>query len=143
REAILPYIAICLKQRKMPPPWAAWLLTNALDKHPKTWDDVFGRPSYHRDTWRLFEEWRIVSEAVHMILEGGRKIDAISFFEDLAARVGMSAGTVKRRFYTKRAKALLELEIKHAQEGITSELAGQLERLAMNWLGTFSKHSKD
>jgi hypothetical protein len=112
REALLPYIAYCLDQGKIPPRWAGDLLTGALNKYPKSWDDVFGRPGLHWGGQRFCEEWRIVSEGIKMILGEGRKVDAVSFFEDLAARVGMGASTVKRRFYSKRGRALLGVEIK-------------------------------
>ena len=80
------------------PEWARSALLEAYYSSPKSWDDVFGKPK--NDKWRRDEEVAVAAEAAKMIQHEGRKVDADLFFKDLGDRLGMKAGTAKRRYYS-------------------------------------------
>jgi hypothetical protein len=95
---LLNVVSAHIKMNEPLPAWASTAFLEAFESDPKSWDDVFGRPRGAGRRWR--EESDVATEAEIMILLEGRKVDACSFFEDLAARLKMSAGTAKRRYYS-------------------------------------------
>ena len=83
------------------PEWAKTAFLEARDSDPKSWDDVFGRPG--GDKWRLKEEFAVATEAAKLQFPGcpqhpRSRTKADALFRDLAARLGMKPGTVKRYY---------------------------------------------
>jgi hypothetical protein len=98
KGALLAAVAMHTRVNEPVPEWARSALLEAYHSSPKSWDDVFGRPA--NEKWRRDEEVAVTNEAAKMIRREGRKVDADLFFKDLGDRLGMTAGTAKRRYYS-------------------------------------------
>ena len=98
KGALLAVVATHTRVNELIPEWARCALLEAYHSSPKSWDDVFGKPK--NDKWRRDEEVAVATEATKMIRHEGRKVDADLFFKDLGDRLGMKAGTAKRRYYS-------------------------------------------
>ena len=98
KGALLAAVAMHIGVNEPIPEWARSALLEAYYSSPKSWDDAFGKPT--NDKWRQDEEVAVATEAAKMIRHEGRKVDADLFFKDLGDRLGMKAGTAKRRYYS-------------------------------------------
>jgi hypothetical protein len=101
KGALLAAVTMHMRVNEPIPEWARSALLEAYESGPKSWDDVFGRPA--NEKWRRDEERAVAIEAAKMKREG-RKVDAELFFQELGDRLGMTAGTAKRRYYSEFRK---------------------------------------
>jgi hypothetical protein len=97
KHHLLEVVVIHLRLGKPLPQWTKDALFEAYNAQPKSWDDVFGRPPGSR--FKTKEAGRLHAEVTrakeHQATDTG-------LFDEVAKKLGMSAGTTSRRYYAQR-----------------------------------------
>ena len=106
RRGLLQTMAYHLLMGEPIPEWARVAFLRAFYSSTKSWDDVFGKP--RKDGQQVDQTYMVAVEAKAMLREKKRKVDE-SFFEDIATRLKMKPGTVKRRYYSEHGRRLARI----------------------------------